>query len=175
MQRLEVQRLLPRTQMTLRTPPNWTAVGFFVALSSLHIYIATNAMLNQRWEGFMSWIFGTTFALVALACWRLRTEMTMLTADKTLRLRTGFTRLYLQRLVPFAQIRGVRLTLFHPTKPRSARIELVCDYEVIECPPTTVPREEALCLAVNIGVGLTKVYSETFGPVAERFDQLPPC
>ena len=48
---------------------------------------------------------------------------------------------------------------------REAKIELVCDYEVIECPPTSVPREEALCLAVNIGVGLTKVYSEAFGPV----------
>ena len=34
-------------------------------------------------------------------------------------------------------------------------------------------REEALCLAMNIGVGLTKVYSNAFGPAAERLDQLP--
>ena len=173
MTRLEVERLLPRTQMTLRTPPNWTAVSFFACLAMLHLYLATSAMLQQRWEGFMSCIFGSGFALIAIACWRVGCELSVLQADGCLRLRTGFRRLYVERTIPFSKVRGVRLTLFHPRRPRDAKIELVCDYEVIECPPTTVPREEALCLAVNIGVGLTKVYSEAFGAVADRLDQLP--
>ena len=174
MQRLEVQRLLPRTQMTLRTPPNWTAVLFFAGLASLHIFIATTAFLHQRWEGYMSCIFASAFTLIALAVWRLRSEITLLTGEKQVRIRTGFKRIYFERFVAFSQIRGVRLTMFHPNKPTAAEIELVCDYEVIECPPTSVPREEALCLAVNIGVGLTKVYGDAFSLAAERLDQLPP-
>jgi hypothetical protein len=174
MQRLEVQRLLPRTQVTLRTPPNWTAVLFFVGLASLHVFIATTAFLHQRWEGYMSCIFASAFTVIAIASWRLRGEITLLTVEKQLRVRTGFNRIYFERFVAFSRIRGVRLTMFHPNKPTAAQIEIVCDYEVIECPPTTVPREEALCLALNIGVGLTKVYSDAFGPAAERLDQLPP-
>jgi len=69
-------------------------------------------------------------------------------------------------------VRSVRLTLLHPRVPQSARIELVCEHEVIDCPPTTVPREEALCLAVTMGVNLIKVYGDAFGPVSARRDQL---
>ena len=52
----------------------------------------------------------------------------------------------------------MRLTLLNPTRPKSAEIEIVCLHEVIECPPTAIPREEALCLAVTMGVRLVKVY-----------------
>jgi len=173
MTRLEVNRLLPRTQVTLRTPPNWTAIFFFMLLSLLHFYMALHALLHDRPEGFLSWIFGTAFALVALMCWRMGCEMTVLTDERRLRLRTGFRRLYIERFVPFSRIRNVRLTLLHPRTPTSAKIELVCDREVIECPPTCVPREEALCLAMNMNVELVKVYGDAFGPVAERLDNLP--
>jgi hypothetical protein len=174
MTRLETQRLLPQTAVKLRSPPNWTAVCFFAGLAALHLYIATTAMLNQRWEGFMSWIFGIAFAGIALMCWRLGTEITVCAADGKLRVRTGFRRFYFERVIPFTKIRDVRLTLYHPRRPREAKIELVCDHDVIECPPTNVPREEALCLAMTMGVQLTKIYSEAFGPAAQRLDQLPP-
>src|SRR5688500_1240982 len=117
---------------------------------------------------------GCGFALVALACWCVSTEMTLLTDEKRLRLRSGYRRLCFERSVPFSRVRNVRLTLLHPRSPESAKIELVCDEEVIECPPTCVPREEALCLAVNMHVELIKVYGDAFGPVAERLDSLPP-
>jgi hypothetical protein len=174
MTRLDVQRPIPRTQVTLRTPPNWTAICFFLLLAMLHLYMAIHALIHDRPEGFMSWIFGTGFCLIALMCWRMCCEMTLLTKEKRLRLRTGFRRLYVERSVPFSKIRNVRLTLLHPRTPTAAKIELVCDHEVIECPPTCVPREEALCLAMNIDVELIKVYGDAFGPVAERWDQLPP-
>jgi hypothetical protein len=174
MTRLQTQRLLPQTMVKLRSPPNWTAVCFFAGLAALHIYIATTAMLNQRWEGFMSWIFGAVFTGVSLVFWRLGTELTVCPADRKLRIRSGFRRLYFERCIPFGKIRDVRLTLYHPRHPREAKIELVCEHEVVECPPTNVPREEALCLAMTMGVQLTKIYSEAFDATAERLDQLPP-
>jgi len=173
MTRLEVERIVVPTRVTLRTRPNWTAVAFFAALGMLHVYIATTSFLHQRWEGFMSCIFGVVFAIAAILCWRVARELTLVTSEKRLRVRTGTRRFYMERSIPFSDVRDVRLTLFHPKKPEAATIEIVCDFEVIECPPTSVPREEALCLAMNIGVGLTKVYSDAFGPAAERLDQLP--
>jgi hypothetical protein len=139
----------------------------------LHLYLAASAFSHRRWEGFMSLIFGTVFCLVSLACRLICSEMTMQSAAKRLRVRVGWRRLGIERFIPFAQIRNVRLTLMHPRNPLAATIEIVCAREVIECPPTLVPREEALCLAMTMNVGLIKVYSEEFGHVAERLDQLP--
>src|SRR5687768_11044920 len=93
MTRLDVNRLLPRTQVTLRTPPNWTAILFFALLSMLHLYMAVHATVHHRPEGLLSWIMGCGFALVALACWCVSTEMTLLTDEKRLRLRSGYRRL----------------------------------------------------------------------------------
>jgi len=173
MTRLEVQRLVPHTDVILRSPRNWTAILFFAGLSSLHAYLAASAMVHARWEGFMSAMFAITFAGVSLFCWLMRSEVAVLAEERKLRLRTGVRRLCIERFIPFAQVRTVRLTLLHPKHPTAARIELVCDREVIDCPPTSVPRQEALCLAITMGVRLVKVYSDAFGPVAERLQHLP--
>src|SRR5215204_2473456 len=64
MARLDVERLLPahaRTDVTLRTPVNWTAVLFFAGLSALHLFLAGTAVYHGRWSGFLSIIFGVVF------------------------------------------------------------------------------------------------------------------
>jgi len=94
MTRLEVQRLLPRTDVVLRTPPNWTAIGFFTVLSGLHWFIAATAFFHQRWEGFMSVIFAVAFAGIAVGCALVGTELTVQAAERRLRVRTGTRRLY---------------------------------------------------------------------------------
>jgi hypothetical protein len=96
--------------------------------------------------------------------------MAVLAAERRLRLRTGSRRVYLERSVPFANVQTVRLTLLDPRSPHSAHIELVCAREVIECPPTAVPREEALLLAMTIGARLAKVYGEEYGLAAPRLN-----
>jgi hypothetical protein len=48
-------------------------------------------------------------------------------------------------------------------RPESASIEIVCPHEVIECPPTSSPREEVV-LAVTMGVRLVKVYGPRSPP-----------
>ena len=160
-------------ELVLRTPPNWTAVAFFAALSGLHLFFATTAFLHQRWEAFLSIIFGVLFALLAVACRLIATELAVLGGNaKVLRLRTGSRRYFVERLIPFSRVTAVRLTLLDPRKPESATIEIVCAHEVIECPPTVIPREEALCLAVTMNVRLIKVYGAAFSPAAERIDSL---
>ena len=159
--------------LVLRSGPNWTAVLFFACLSALHLFIVASSFLHQRWEAFMSVIFGVTFALISLAFWRVRSELAVIAgAERRVRVRTGSRRVFLERSVPFSRIRFVRLTLLNPRAPQSAVIELVCDHEVLECPPTPIPRQEALCLAVAMGVRLVKVYGEAYGPVSERLDSI---
>jgi hypothetical protein len=161
-----------RTDVTLRSPLNWTAVIFFAALASLHLFMVVHAVWHGRWDGFLSGVFGVLFTLVAVACGLTRTELAVLAPEQRLRIRTGSRRIYFERFVAFTDIRVVRLTLLSARHPQSSTIELVCDREVIECPPTRIPRPEALCLAMTMGVRLVKVFGESYGPVSERVDEL---
>ena len=159
--------------MTLRTPVNWTAVLFFAGLSALHLFLAGTAVYHGRWSGFLSIIFGVVFAIVAVTCGLLGTELAVLSEQRRLRLRTGTRRIFFERSIPFTKIRSVRLTLLNARRPQSSTIELVCDHEVIDCPPTAIPREEALCLAMTLGVRLVKVFGDAYGPVSDRVGKIP--
>jgi len=161
------------TDVTLRFPTNWTTVLFLAALGGLHLVNATTAFVHHRWEGYLSMIFATIFIGVSIVCRLVRSDIAVRPADRNVRLRTGVGRVGYQRFVPFDQIRGIRLTLISPSSPESAHIEIICDGEVIECPPSTVPREEALCLAVAMKTRLIKVYGEAYGLASERIDQIP--
>jgi len=181
MARLDVERTLPavaaagRTDVTLRTPVNWTVVLFFGGLAALHLFMAGTAFYHARGEGYLSFIFGVTFTFVSITCGLIGTELAVLADHRHLRLRTGTRRIYFERTVPFTNVRSVRLTLLNARRPRSSTIELVCDHEVIECPPTMIPREEALCLAMTLGVRLVKVFGDSYGPVSDRVGMLPPA
>jgi hypothetical protein len=161
------------TDVTLRFPTNWTAVFFLAGLGGLHLLNAITAFAHHRWEGYLSMIFTTVFIGVAVIFRLVRSEIAILPADRQIRLRTGRGRVGYQRFVPFDRVRAIRITLLSPSSPQTARVEIVCTGEVIECPPTTVPREEALCLAVAINTRLIKVYGEAFGLASERIDQIP--
>ena len=64
----------------------------------------------------------------------------------------------MKELIDELVARGIQLPiLLRFSDILKARIELLCDNEDIECPPTHVPRQEALCLAVLLGVRLIKV------------------
>jgi hypothetical protein len=171
---LEVERRSAVTDgITFRFPTNWTTVLFLGALGALHLINATTAFVHGRWEGYLSAIFATVFISVSVICRFVRSDLSVMPSEKQIRLRTGLGRLGYQRFVRFAQVRGVRLTLISPRVPESALIEIVCDGEVLECPPSTIPREEALCLAVAMGTRLIKVFGEGYGPASERIDQIP--
>jgi hypothetical protein len=158
--------------LKLRSPANWTATVFLGALGGLHLCIATHAFWFGRWEGFLSLIFGCVFVLAAFACALVRSELGVFKGDEEIRLSTGIGRLRCVRVIPFEQIRNVRLTLLNQRHISDSRIEIVCKGEVIECPPTNVPRQEALCLAMLMKVRLVKVYGYDFPDVSERLDKM---
>jgi hypothetical protein len=158
--------------LTLRSPANWTAVFFFGALGGLHLSMAGFALALGRWEAFLSVIFGIVFSAAAVACALVRSEVTVLREHSHLRLRTGFRNLCFERLIPFEAVKQVRLTLMNRRSLRDSRIEIVCEGESIECPPTDIPRQEALCLALTMGVRLVKVYGQGVSDVSERINNL---
>src|SRR4051812_35586218 len=131
----------------LVTPPNWTAVIFFACLSFLHLCIAIPAFLKFRWEGYMSAALATFFMTAAFVVYRSKCRIVFDSEQRSIRVRHGVWRFYFQRYISFNDVHAVRLTYSPTDRPRS-RIEVLCDNEDIECPPTEVPRQEALCLAM---------------------------
>ena len=165
---------LARTDVTLRTPVNWPAVIFFGALGALHLFMAGTAIYHGRWDGYLSGIFGVVFTFVAIVV-RVDRDGARRAAPSSAacacaRARGGSTSSAASRS---RRCRSVRLTLLNARRPQSSTIELVCDHEVIECPPTMIPREEALCLAMTLGVRLVKVFGDTYGPVSDRIGTIP--
>lgn len=152
----------PFGDLVLRTAPNWTAVGFFGALGALHLTIAITTFFSGRWECYLSVMFGSVFVIVAYIASRFRYELAVLVSERRLRLRNGVSaRMCVERVVPFAAVRGVRLTLSSGRRDVESKLELLCGVEDVECPPTDIPRQEALLLAMVINVPLIKVSEGT--------------
>ena len=155
------------TPVVLRSPPNWTAIIFFLALGLLHLGFATSSFAAGRPEGYLSLFFGTAFTAVAFACWMACCEVAVIPIDRRVRLSTGFRRFRFERFVPFDHVRAVRLTLSPNRGNHDSRIELLCDAEEIECPATNIPRQQALYLALTLNVRLIKVCPDDTPPTEE--------
>jgi hypothetical protein len=154
--------------LVLRTPPNWSAIVFFSALSMLHFAIAIPAFYRGRVEGLLSLILGCTFVVVSVISYFARHELAILPQARTIRVRNGVGRLRFQRFIPFEDVHAVRLTLSRWGRHTESRIEVLCDNEDLECPPTSIPRQEALCLALVLGVQLIRVSNEGSGDSGNR-------
>ena len=169
----------PAGDVVLRAPPNWTAAGFLALLGTVHLSVSAMSIVKGRWECYLSLALGALFIVAAAVATRLRYELAFLPARRRVRLRYGLRRrLHLERYIPFSGVRGVRLTSCAGQNGTESVIELLCPDEDVLCPPTDAPRQEALCLAVLMGVPLIKVsegpqeQAAGAAPV-ERFDKLP--
>ncbi|MDB5292497.1 MAG: hypothetical protein JWL69_3738 [Phycisphaerales bacterium] len=152
--------------LVLRSPANWTAVAFLALLACLHAGVAVPALMAGRWEGYLSLVIAGLFAMGALATARFRSEMAIQTSRRRIALRTGVGRFCAERFIAFEALSGVRLTAGPGCGKVESRIEILCPFEQIECPPTAVPREQALLLAMMLEVPLIKVCDEQ-SPVRE--------
>lgn len=172
MNRREIFNDCREPDLKLRSGANWTAVIFLASLGALHLAMAGHAYWHGRWEGFLSLIFGTLFILAAIACALIRSELAIFKNEQELRVSMGVGKMRSERSIPFEKVQSVRLTLLNRRSVSDSRIEVVCKREVLECPPTCVPRQEALCLAMLMNVRLIKVYGYDFPDVSERLDKL---
>lgn len=161
------------SDLTLPYPPNWTAIGFFGLLGALHLSIAIPAFWLGRIEGQLSLILGTIFFLAALISWLLRSELSVLPSQGRLCLRTILGRVWSERSIPMDQVQAVRFTTTGKPHPRQGNVELLCRDEDIECPPTPVPHQQALCLALVINTRLIKVFGDDLAPRPHHPTRLP--
>lgn len=157
----------------MRFPMNWRAVVFFGTLTVLHMTNAVSAVLNRRIEGGLSVILAVAFViLTAMAClWR--TELAICTSAGQMRLRTRLGRIWSERSISFDRVHAVRLFLSEDGRRRDSHMEILCAGESIDCPPSDVPRQQALCLAMAMRVELIKVCYESSDGSAARLDGLP--
>ena len=148
----------PFADLVLRTGPNWTAVCFFGMLGGVHLTVAVPSLLDGRW-GHVSLIVGTIFVVTSILTYRFRSEIALLTSQRRLRLRTGVGRLVYERFIPFKSVRAVRLMTEPGVRANRTEslIELLCRGEDVPCPPTAIPRQQALFLAMAMDVPLIKV------------------
>jgi hypothetical protein len=165
----------PRAATSIRFvyPRNWTVILFLATLGALHLVMAIIAFSHREWAGFLSLAFGIIFLVASFGAWITRSELTVNAADRRVRVRTGLGRIAYERCMPFYDVRWVRLMMPPANSAAStARIEIVCTYDVIECPPTNIPRQEALCLAMTLGVRLIKVFGDDSANDPQRIDSV---
>jgi hypothetical protein len=152
------------SDLALRSRPNWTAVGFLGLLAGLHVSVAVPAILAGHWEGYLSGVFATLFVAAATLVFHIRTDVTVLGGARRrvhVHTRLGPVRLG-RREIPFARVHAVRVTLGPRASRDDSSVELLCaghDGDVL-CPPTAVPRQQGLLLAMMIGVPLVKAWDD---------------
>ncbi len=162
----------PPGPLVFRSPRNWTAVAFFGALGALHLGMAATALLDHRWESYMSVVFGGGFTLIAVACFMVRHEVVVAPGRRRVMVRTALGRVAVERGVPFSTVTLVRVTLLGRSHGEAC-VSIVCEREEIEMPPTATPRQQGLLLAVTLGTRLVKVYGDGAPPeAAERIAKL---
>jgi len=159
-------------ELVLHGKPNFAAAIFFAFIASLHAYIAVHSLSTQLWEGLISTLLGGCFSAVAVMCALVRSDISICPRERTIHLRCGVGGLANNRNVPFTDVRAVRVTLWQSRRGQQSRLEILCNGEEIPCPPTTIPRQQALYLALVMNVRLIKISDDRSGNalVNERLD-----
>ena len=150
----------PFEDVVLRQPPNRLVVVVLGVLGGFHLLAGLPVIATGAWVGYLPIIAGGVFVLGALVTAGTQSELAVLSSQRRLRFRRGVAGVYAVRSIPFAAVRGVRLTLWgDPRRPHS-RIELLGPDGDLPCPPTRIPRQQALFFAMVLGVPLTKITRE---------------
>jgi hypothetical protein len=144
-------------ELVLHGRPNLAAALFFLCMAALHTFLAIQGYRIGIWQGSISAALGLCFLLVAVICMLARSEILICPRARQIRLKTEFAGFKTRHQVPFSAVRAVRVTLWKSKRQSKSRLEILCDGEEIPCPPTTIPRQQALYLALVMKVRLIKV------------------
>jgi hypothetical protein len=120
--------------LVMRFPRNWTAIVFLSVMAFLHLANAVPAFLRGHFAGHLSAILAGMLIIAAIALYRFRSEVSVRPSRGEVR-------------------RSTKLLLVWS----DAQIELLTDEGDFDCPASKVPRQQALCLAMTMGVELIKV------------------
>lgn len=145
------------TDLVTRYPPNWTAVIFLSVMGCLHLANAVPALLGGRVAGSLSALLATMLFTAAFILWRLRVELAIRPSVGELRLSARFLKIWSDRRVIFDHVRCVRVYLPSPTASRESQIEILTASGPIDCPPSAVPQQQALWMAMAMNCELIKI------------------
>jgi hypothetical protein len=144
--------------LRFRFPPNWTGIVFFGVMGGLHYVNALPGLFNGRFDGHLSLLLACAFTVVTFALYVMRAELAVRPSHGDLRQRFWLFRTWYDREILFERVQAVRV--YVPEAKGEGRVEIVCDDETLELPPTRIPRQEALHLAMSMNVPLIKVMDE---------------
>ena len=150
-------------ELVLHGRPNWPAAVFFACVAALHVYLAIHCFTTSLWEALISTLLGGCFVLVSLMCALARSQIAIRPRERQIHIHGGVGRLAIDRDTPFSAVRGVRVTLWQSRRGPRSRLEILCHGEEIPCPPTTIPRQQALYLALVMNVPLIKISDDRSG------------
>jgi hypothetical protein len=161
-------KLFSSQDLVLHGGANWPAALFFLGIAALQAFISLHCFravgsfeppsgLNLHWEGAISAALGLCFSIVALACMLVRSQISIRPRQRKIHIHGGFGRWTTDRDLHFSAVRAVRVTLWHSRRGPQSRIEILCHGEELPCPPTKIPRQQALYLALVMKVPLIKV------------------
>jgi len=159
-------------ELVLHGRPNRAAALFFACVASLHAYIAVHSFGTSHWQGLISATLTACFLTVSILCMLARSQISIRPRQRQIHIRGGIGRLAIDRDTPFSAVRAVRVTLWQSRRGQQSRLEILCNGEEIPCPPTTIPRQQALYLALVMNVHLIKISDDLSGNalVHERLD-----
>jgi hypothetical protein len=160
--------LFSSQELVLQGRPNWPAGIFFAAMAALHAYIALHTFGTSNSEAMISAILAAVFLLVTDLCLFCRHQITISPLDAQIYVRHRFGKFSFDREIPFSAVRAIRVTLWQPrrgpqSRPKS-RVDILCNGEELPCPPTKIPRQEALYLALVMKVRLIKISDDRPAP-----------
>ena len=146
--------------LVLHGRPNWLAGAFFCLMAILHIYIAIHAWGANASEAAISSFLAVCFLFVANLCVLTHHQIAICPTAREIRIQRRFGSFVLDRQLSFSCVRAVRVTLWQSRRGPQSRLEILCHGEELPCPPTKIPRQEALYLALVMNVRLIKISND---------------
>src|SRR5688572_18188998 len=161
------------TDLVTRYPPNWTAVVFLSVMGGLHLANGVPALLGGRIAGSLSTLLATLLFSAAFVLWRLRVELAIRPSAGELRLSAHFLKSWSDRRVVFDQVHCVRVYLASPTASRESQIEILTATGPIDCPPSAIPQQQALWMAMAMNCELIKISDDNSPPPTRHETPVP--
>jgi hypothetical protein len=142
-------------------------------MGGLHLANGIPALLAGRIAGSLSTLLATLLFSAAFILWRLRVELAIRPSAGELCLSARFLTLWSNRRVMFNEVHCVRVYLPSPSASRESQIEILTATGPIDCPPSAIPQQQALWMAMAMNCELIKISDGNPPPPARHESAVP--